>query len=310
MNIGNCFPINGKIETEALSVVLLQMSPALSAESPNDVDKNIDKVFEFIDRAANGLPGFDLVITPEIILNGFGERFPLSAVTVGSKQVQRLRDKCKLLRIWGVFGLMIDLEDGLFPRNCALTINADGEIANLYVKTGNWIPVEPFTPGDEIQVFDGPKGSRIAVIICSDGDYIDSWTEAAHKGANVICRISDYMTPYQDAYEITNRAGAYFNRCYVLASNACEMDESFCVFGRSMAVNPDGNIIAEAPVGIPYVLKADIYPGLCDHIQKQALMGNLNWQGNHRGASSPDCHGVGKDKSMYTHIFERRADNA
>jgi amidase/formamidase len=302
MNIGNCFPLNGKIETEALSVVLLQMSPALSASSPEDVDKNIDKVFEYIDRASNGLPGFDLVATPEIALNGYSEQFYNSAVKRDSMQVRRLQDKCRDLQIWGVFGLMIDFDDGVFPRNCALTINDKGEIVNLYVKTANWIPVESFTPGDEIQVFNGPKGARIATIICSDGDYIDSWSEAGHKGANIIIRISEYMTPYQDAYEVSNRAGAYFTRCYVLATNTAEMDESFCNFGRTMAVNPDGNIISEAPIGIPFILKVDIYPGLCDHIQKQAFMGNLIWQGHHRGASSPETGGTGRDKSMYTHL--------
>jgi amidase/formamidase len=302
MNAGNCYPLNGTIQTEALSVVLLQVSPALSASSTGDVDKNIDKIFEYIDRATYGLPGFDLLLTPEIVLNGFSAEFYKSAVTLGSSQVQRLKDKCRDLEIWAVFGIVIDLEDGVFPRNCALTIGPDGEIVNLYVKTTTWIPVEPFTPGDEIQVFDGPKGSRIATLICSDGDYVDAWSEAAHKGANVIVRISDYMTPYQDAYEITNRAGAYFNRLYVLATNTSEMDESFCLFGRSMVVSPDGNIITEAPVGVPYILKADIYPGLCDHIQKQAFMGNLRWQGHHRGASSPETGGIGRDKSIYAHL--------
>jgi amidase/formamidase len=237
-----------------------------------------------------------------MVLNGFSAEFYKSAVTLGSSQITRLREKCAALRIWAVFGVIIDLEDGIFPRNCALTVNSEGEIANLYIKTTPWIPVEPFTPGDEIQVFDGPKGARIATLICSDGDYVDSWREAAHKGANVICRISDYMTPYQDAYEITNRAGAYFNRIYVLATNSSEMDESFCYFGRSMVVGPDGNIITQAPEGTPYVFKADIYPGLCDHIQKQAFMGNLRWQGNHRGASSPETGGVGRDKSMYSYL--------
>jgi amidase/formamidase len=302
MNIGNCYPLHGKIETEAVSVVLLQMSPALSASNISDVDKNIDKLFEYIDRASFGLPGFDLILTPEIILNGFSAEFYRSAVTLGSSQITRLKEKCKELQIWAVFGVIIDLEDGIFPRNCALTINPEGEIANLYIKTTPWIPVEPFTPGDEIQVFDGPKGARIATLICSDGDYVDSWREAAHKGANVICRISDYMTPYQDAYEITNRAGAYFNRTYVLATNSSEMDESFCYFGRSMVVGPDGNIITQAPEGTPYIFKADIYPGLCDHIQKQAYMGNLRWQGDHRGASSPETNGVGRDKSMYSYL--------
>jgi amidase/formamidase len=305
MNVGSCYPLHGKIETEALSVVLLQMSPALSAKNASDVDLNIDKIFEYIDRASLGLPGFDLLLTPEIALNGFSDEFYLSAVTLGSPQIGRLKKKCRDLQIWAVFGVLIDLEDGIFPRNCALTVSSAGEIANLYIKTTPWIPVESFTPGDEIQVFDGPKGSRLATVICSDGDYLDSWNEAAYKGANVICRISDYMTPYQDAYEITNRAGAYFNRVYVLATNASDLDECFCAFGRSMIVNPDGNIITQAPEGIPYIIKADIYPGLCDHIQKQAFMGNLKWQGHHRGASSPETGGIGRDKSMYTYLNSR-----
>jgi amidase/formamidase len=304
MNIGNCFSLNGKIETEALSVVLLQMLPEVEATCPEEVDKNIDKVFAFIDRATNGFPGFDIIVTPEIILNGFCGTFYKGALKRNSPQIQRLKDKCKTLGIWGVFGLMMDFEDGTFARNCALTINADGEIADIYSKTTPWIPVEPSSPGEEIKVFDGPKGSRIGVIICSDGDYQDSWSEAAYKGANVIVRISDYMTPYQDAYEITNRAGAYFNRCYVLATNTSGMDDNFCLFGRSMVVNPDGGIITQAPDNVPYIIKADIYPGLCDHIQTQALMGNLLWQRQHRGASSPDDKGLGagQDKSVYTYL--------
>jgi amidase/formamidase len=255
-----------------------------------------------------GTPGFDLVATPEIALNGYSDEFYKSAVTLNSPQVKRLQDKCRDLQIWGVFGLLIDFDDGQYLRNCALTINDCGIIVNNYVKTTPWVPVESFLPGDEIQVFDGPKGARIASIICSDGDYMDAWAEAAHKGANVIIRIAEYMTPYQDAFEITNRAGAYFTRSYVLATNTVGMDESFCNFGRTMAVNPDGNIISQAPVGIPFIVKVDIYPGLCDHIQRQAFMGNLTWQGHHRGASSPQLGGVGRDKSMYTHLPKNRKE--
>lgn len=299
MNIGTCFPLQGKIETEALSVVLLQMSPKKGAENLDDVDENIDKVIGLIRKSVVAMPGLDLIVTPEIILDGSSSDHTKSLVTLDGPQVKRLRDICKELKIWGVFGAFADLNDGTFMRNVAITINDNGEIVNVYSKTNPWIPRETSTAGDEIQVFEGPKGARIATIICSDGDYIDTWREASYKGANVIIRISDYMTPYQDAYELTNRAGAYFTRTYVVASNTCEMDDGFCLFGNSMVVGPEGNVITKAPEGIPYILKADLYPGLCDHIRTHSLMGNLEWQGNHRGASSPDNAGVGKDKSMY-----------
>jgi amidase/formamidase len=302
MNVGTSFALNGTVETEVLSAVLLQMSPAVLDSGPEATDRNIDKIFEYLDRATFSFPGFDLALTPELIVNRPGGDMSVCSLTLGSPQVERLKQKCRELRIWAVFGLFLDLEDGLFAHNCALTINDEGEIANLYCKTNPWLPMEPFTPGDEIQVFEGPKGSRLSTIICADGDYLQTWAEAAHKGANVICRISDYMTPFQEAYEITNRAGAYFNRAYVLATNTAEMDSGFCLFGRSMAVSPEGAIIAEAPVYSPYIFKVDLYPGLCDHIRQQSFMGNLAWQTHHRGASAPGERGLGRDASFYEHL--------
>lgn len=302
MNVGNCFPIPGKIETEVLTVVLLQMSVAVEACSLSDVDKNIDKVFTMIDRASIGMAGFDLVVTPENILNGFGTNFMNAGITKEGPQMHRLKEKCRELKIWGVFGAFMDFEDGGFVRNCAITINDEGEIVNIYEKTNPWLPGEPSTAGDEIQVFDGPKGAKMATIVCADGDYQETWREASEKGATVIFRISDYMTPYQEAFEITNRAGAYFNRTYVVATNTCEFETGYCSFGRSMVVNPEGSIITQAPEGIPYIIKADLYPGLCEHIRKNAAMGDLNWQSRHRGSASPDNPGTGKDMEMYTYL--------
>ena len=45
------------------------------------------------------------------------------------------------------------------------------------------------------------------------------WREAAVQGANVIIRPTHYMDPWQNAWEITNKSGAYFNQIYVVAVN-------------------------------------------------------------------------------------------
>lgn len=300
MGMGNIFGVPGKAETEILTAVLLQMGMPFEPQTYEDMNKNIDAVFAMIDRASMGMPGFDIAITPEVILTGGGT--PV-AIKKNSKEMQRLKDKCKELKIWGVFGAQMDFEDGNPFHNVAITINDEGEIVNIYSKTTPWTPNEPSYPGDEIQVFEGPKGSRIATIICSDGDYQDSWREAASKGANVIIRISDYMVPGQDAWEITNRAGAYFNRAYVLATNTACMDSSYCLFGKSMAVDPEGKVMTMAPEGINYILKADIYPGLLDHIRNNSLANDFLWAGNHRGATCPAiAKEGGRNKDMYTYL--------
>ena len=65
-------------------------------------------------------------------------------------------------------------------------INSDGEVAMKYRKMMPWCPKEPWTPGETMNVCKGPKGSKIAMMLCSDMDYPETSREAAWKGANVI----------------------------------------------------------------------------------------------------------------------------
>ena len=72
--------------------------------------------------------------------------------------------------------------------------------------------------------------------------YPSGWRrEAAVQGANVIIRPTHYMDPWQNAWEITNKSGAYFNQVYVVAVNCSGTaeNENFSCFGRSMILGPD-----------------------------------------------------------------------
>lgn len=70
MNRGNVFGINGKIETECLTVVGAQYAP-IGAMSMEEVDQNTDVLLSFMDRASGGFPGFDLFVAPEACIQGF-----------------------------------------------------------------------------------------------------------------------------------------------------------------------------------------------------------------------------------------------
>lgn len=69
MNIGSTHSIGGKIEVETLSVVSVQLQP-ISSQSMDDVNKNVDQILEFMDRAVVGFPGLDLFVSPECALQG------------------------------------------------------------------------------------------------------------------------------------------------------------------------------------------------------------------------------------------------
>lgn len=64
MNIGSTYALNGKIETEAMSVVMAQIAPK-SAHTMEDVEFNTNQILSYMDKAAAGFPGYDLFMCPE-----------------------------------------------------------------------------------------------------------------------------------------------------------------------------------------------------------------------------------------------------
>lgn len=307
MYIGSTHSIGSDISTKALTVVMSQLQPK-NCKNKEDIQHNILQLINQMETAACGYPGYDIFVSPEFSVQGIDlAHWKDVALEINDKEVQQLKEKCKELKVWGVFGLFLKNRESTdyTPENVAITIDDKGEIVNIYSKMNPWLPNEQSYPGDACQVFKGPKGSRIATIICADGDYSEIWREAAHNGANVIIRIAHYMSPWERAWELTNTASAYFNQCYVVAVNCVGTDNAYSYFGKSMAVGPDGDIIIECPMGIPYITKVDVYPGFIDSIRKNNATSNLMYSYEHRGASCKEFHGKGKCLGDYSFIKEK-----
>lgn len=310
MNIGNLFALNGKIVTEALSVACVQFAP-IGAQSVEELNENTETVLHYLDLAVSAFPGVDLVVFPEACFQGFPPvGFQDALLQEDSPQVQRVLDRCRALSVWSVINPLIRAESEKCFLNTAFVVNDKGEIVHRYVKMNPWIPFENAVPGSECTVCDGPKGSRLGVIICADGDYPEIWREAAYRGANVIIRPTHYMDPWYQAWELTNRASAYFNQVYVVGANCSGLakNEARSCFGRSMIVGPDGNIITEASNGCPGLIKADLYPGIIDQMRAQAVHSNPLYSFRHRGASCPELGGKGDPSLGYSAYREQEED--
>lgn len=306
MNIGNLFALNGKIVTEALSVACVQFAP-IGAQTVEELNENTRTILSYLDMAVSAFPGVDLVVFPEACFQGFAPvNYEEALMTEDSEQLELVRRRCRDLAVWCVVCPLIRSESGRCFKNMAVLINDRGEIVHRYVKMNPWIPFENAVPGTECTVCDGPKGSKIGIIICADGDYPEIWREAAYRGANVIVRPTHYMDPWSRAWELTNCSSAYFNQVYVVGANCAGLakNETRSCFGRSMIVGPDGNIISEASNGCPGLIKADLYPGIIDRMRAQAVHSSPMFSFNHRGASCPELGGEGDREMRYTAYME------
>ena len=107
------------------------------------------------------------------------------------------------------------------------------------------------------------------------------------------------MSPWENGWDITNKMGAYCNQCYVVAVNCVGVEAACSAFGKSMIVAPDGNVIAQAPAGVPYLVKADLYPGLVDKLHESSVTNTFLYSFRHRGASCRDLGGKGEQRNQY-----------
>jgi len=287
-------PTISPISQDALSVVMVQFDPHPATDRAG-LDQNIQTICDYIDRAVFSFPEMDLIVFPEYSTMGFSYKYVSHfehACAIPGTETEEFQAKAKEHGVWVCVHMMeCHAQEDMFPYNSMLLINDQGEIVLTYRKVNPWVPKEPWTPGSEIPVCDGPKGSRIAIILCYDGDIPEPAREAAWKGANVILRPSKYMYPWDSIWEITNRCRAIENNVYVISPNTVGEDPSFSYFGRSMAVDFNGLILAEMGVNRG-MTKVDIFPKLVDEVSERWYSNNNLLNLKHRGYTGVQPDGV------------------
>jgi len=263
----------------------LQLPTIVSAD---DIERQTRRIVDMVAKARRNMGTMDLIVFPEYALHGLSmDTNPAILCALDGPQVAAFKQACADQHIWGCFSIMERNPHGN-PYNAGVIIDDAGALRLYYRKLHPWVPVEPWEPGDlGIPVIVGPKGAKLALIICHDGMFPEMARECAYKGAEIMIRTAGYTAPIRDAWRFTNQANAFCN--LMVTANVCMSgsDGTFDSMGEAMIVNFDGSVLAHGTTGRPdEIITAEVRPDLVREARRHWSVENNIYQFAHRGFSA------------------------
>ena len=231
-------------------------------ETPAQLASQTQRIVDMVGKARRSYPGMDLVVFPEYSLHGLSmSTADELMVTLDGPEVAAFKAACVANKIWGCFSIM-EKNAGGNPYNTGLIIDDQGELQLYYRKYHPWVPVEPWEPGNMgIPVITGPKGVKLALIICHDGMFPEMARECAYQGAELMIRTAGYTAPIRHAWSITNQANAFQN--LMVTASVCLFDGTVMAQGGG---RPDEIVCAEVRADL--VREARVHWGVENNIHQ------------------------------------------
>jgi predicted amidohydrolase len=232
-------------------VALAQIAPVLGDRQRN-LELHLAQIAEARRRNA------DLIIFPELSLTGYFLRdiVPDVALHRDAPELRQLAEAAAPAAL--VVGFAEETPDHLFFNSALFAEN--GRILHVHQKVylptyGLFEEQRYFARGRRMHAFNSPRFGRVGLLVCEDFWQIASATIMQAEGVDLLICVANSPARGVDGerirtaetYERLSRTYAQLLGCVVVVCHRVGFEDGLCFYGGSIAVGPDGNLIAEAP---------------------------------------------------------------
>ncbi len=226
---------------------------ACQMDSQNNKQANLRIAGEMI--AENAAKGAEIIAFPETV-NFMGKGYRHQAEPVPGPTTDFFCEQAAKHKVWIVSGSFPEEQENGKPYNTLILADPEGNIRCRYRKlhmfdvevenTPSYKESDHNTAGNEIVLVDTELG-RLGFAICYDLRFGEMFRIMALQGAQVIFLPASFtMNTGKDHWETLLRARAIENGVYIVAPNQMGKKTNMLAYGKSMIIDPWGDVIARA----------------------------------------------------------------
>jgi predicted amidohydrolase len=181
--------------------------------------------------------GADVLVVPEMFLTGYNigvDAVNVLAEVYNGEWAQQIGRIAKAAGLAILYGYPERSEDGQI-YNAAQLIDAHGE------RLANYRKSHLFSAGDAALPIVELNGWKLGFLICYDLEFPENARRLALAGAELILVPTANMQPYEYIADVTVRARAIENQCFVAYANYCGHEGELRYCGQSSIAAPDGS---------------------------------------------------------------------
>jgi predicted amidohydrolase len=197
-------------------------------------------------QSAPPIPG-SMIVLPEMFATGFSMNAALTTKDEPQKTLSHLSQWATKYQVYIMAGITVLAECGK-GKNISITVDPTGEEICRYQKIQTITlagETESHEQGNRVQHFQW-QGFTVSPFICFDLRFPEWFRMASENGTNLFVVIASWPGVRIQHWITLLQARAIENQAYVVGVNRCGDDPNSHMPGRSMVVDPLGNVLVDA----------------------------------------------------------------